>query len=119
MCFCPVCNKERDVVCRERDSVPCSWCGMEMEQHWWKRRAQIATVWDQREWATVFKKPDGSYSFPMKSDKPTPEGCERITVRSDAEMARVEREAGVLSERRWFNSGSGDGHDTSPLRGMR
>ncbi len=82
-----------------------------MLQHWWARSNQRATVWDKSEWATVFKKPDGSYSFPAIADKPTPPDCERITIKSDAEMARVEKAANVRSERRWFDKGSGNGHD--------
>lgn len=82
-----------------------------MEQQWWARRSRNATVWHQSEWATVFRKPDGSYSFPARADKATPQGCERITIRSDAEMAQVERAAGVRSERRWYDRGSGSGFD--------
>lgn len=113
--YCPACEKEKDILCREQERVFCPWCGLEMEQHWWKRRTQAATVWHPQEWATVFKKQDGTYSFPMKADKPTPVGCERITIKSDAEMARVERSAGVRSERRWFDTGSANGHDTNDL----
>lgn len=115
VCFCPVCDREKDMICREREHVPCPWCGIEMEQRWWLRVSQKATVWDQHEWATVFKDRDGKFSFPARADKPTPEGYERITIKSDVEMARVEREANVRSERRWFNSGSGSGHDTQEL----
>jgi hypothetical protein len=115
VCYCPVCDRETDVLCREDDRIRCPWCEIEMEQHWWKRRTQQATVWDKSEWATVFKKPDGSFSFPARADKPTPEGCERITIRSDAEMARVERESGTRNERRWFDRGSAGGFDTQDL----
>jgi hypothetical protein len=81
------------------------------EQQWWKRRSQTATVWHPDETAVVFKKPDGTYSFPGRNDKPTPPGCERIEIRSDRDMARLEAAAGVRSEARWFDRGSGRGHD--------
>jgi hypothetical protein len=115
VCYCSACDTRRDVICREDDVVNCYVCSSPMEQHWWERQPRQATVWNPNEWATVFKKPDGTFSFPMKADKPTPPGCERITIRSDAEMARIERAARVRSERRWFDSGSGGGHDTEDL----
>ncbi len=115
VCHCLACNRESDRMCRECDVVLCDNCNTPMEQQWWKRKAQIATVWHSSEWATVFKKPDGSYSFPARADKATPEGCERITIRSDTEMAKVERDAGVRNERRWYDRGSASGFDTKDL----
>lgn len=71
----------------------------------------LNAVWDVSESAVVFKKPDGTYSFPTRNDKPTPPGYERVEIRSDADMARIERDAGVQSERRWFDPGSGREHE--------
>jgi hypothetical protein len=67
-------------------------------------------AWDKSETAVVHRKPDGSYRFPMRNDAPVPPGCERVEIRSDRDMARVEREAGVLSERRHFDR-NGRGHE--------
>lgn len=114
VCYCPTCNRETDKVCRENDTVLCT-CGTAMEQHWWKRTTRDATVWHPSEWATVFRKPDGTFSYPMKAEKPTPAGCERIIIRSDADAARHESESGTRMERRWFDYGSGNGFDTRPL----
>lgn len=111
-CLCPLehefeamCDPDAEVLCPEH-LIPC-------QQLWWQpSRRRAATVWDKSEWAYVDRKADGSYSFPMRPDlKPPPEGYERITVKSDQEMARVEREAKVRSERRWYDKGSGQGFD--------
>jgi hypothetical protein len=109
--YCAPCDYRTECICAEDEVVCCPHCLSPMEQQWWARRRQQATVWDPSEWATVFKRTDGTYSFPMKADKPTPPGCERITIKSDAEMAWVEREAGVRSERRWYDKGSAAGFD--------
>jgi hypothetical protein len=104
------CERDREVICDEDEVVRCP-CGSLCEQQWWRRSIQRETVWHKDEMAVVFKKPDGTFSFPAVNTKPTPEGCERIEIRSDAQMAKIEREAGVRSERRWFDRGSGNGHD--------
>lgn len=113
--YCPVCNRESDRICRENETVLCDWCGIAMEQHWWKRATRDNTQWDEKDAVVVFKKPDGTYSYPAVNTKPTPPGCERITMRSLREVERHEREAGVLSEIAHFDRGSGNGHDTRPL----
>ena len=115
VCYCPVCDKEMDVLCREADKVRCPHCEIEMEQHWWKRQARQTTQWDEADAVVVFKKPDGTFSYPAINTKPTPEGCERIVMRSLREVERHEKEAGVRSEIAWFDRGSGNGHDTKDL----
>lgn len=109
--FCPTCNIHSDLICRDDDTPTCRTCQSPLEQQWWVRRSQLETVWGKDEMAVVFRKPDGTYSFPARNDKPTPEGYERVEIRSDREMARVEREAGVQSERRWYDQGSGGSHE--------
>lgn len=74
-------------------------------------------AWDAHETAVVHRRtPDAStdaapYRFPMRNDAPVPHGYEKVEVRSDQQMAQIEREAGVVSERRWFDKGSGRGHE--------
>lgn len=90
-----------------------------MEQDWWTPSShQPSTVWCKAETAVVHRRIDGQgssevplYRFPMKTDAPLPQGYERVEVRSDRDMARVEREAGVRSEVRWYDRGSGRGHE--------
>jgi len=115
VCFCPVCDKEADRICREREAVFCNWCGLEMEQQWWKRTTAKDAQWSDKDAVVVFRKPDGSYSYPAVNTKPTPEGCERVVMRSLREVERHEREAGVRSEIAWFDKGSANGHDTKDL----
>jgi len=115
VCWCPVCDKEKDIICRQQEKVFCEWCGLEMEQHWWKRQAKSLTQWAERDSVLIFRKPDGTYSYPAVNTKPTPEGHERILLRSLREVERHEREAGVRSEIAYFDRGSGNGHDTNDL----
>ena len=113
-CLCPM-GCEFDVIAAVDAEVFCPEHKLPSEQQWWRRSSQRETVWDRSEWATVFKASDGKYRFPGRADAPTPAGYARITIKSDADMARVEHEAGVRSERRWFDRGSGNGHDTRDL----
>lgn len=108
---CPGCDVDREAICDEDETLYCQHCGTLCEQHWWKRSVKRDTVWHKDEWAVVFRKADGTFRYPGRNDLPTPEGCERVTIRTDAEMAKHEQEAGVRSERRWFDRGSGNGHD--------
>ena len=73
------------------------------------------TAWDMKDAVVVFKKPDGTFSYPARNDKKTPPGCERITMRSLREVERHERVAGVRSEIVHFDRGSGNGFDTRDL----
>jgi hypothetical protein len=113
--YCPVCDRETDVLCREDDRIRCPWCEIEMEQHWWKRQARTAAQWSDADAVVVFRKPDGSFSYPAVNSKPTPEGCERIVMRSLREVEAHEKQAGVRSEIAWFDRGSGNGNDTQDL----
>jgi len=88
---------------------------VEMEQHWWKRTTRDNTQWSEADSIVVFKKPDGTFSYPAVNTKPTPDGCERIVMRSLREVERHEREAGVRSEIAHFDRGSGNGFDTRDL----
>lgn len=114
VCYCPACNRETDRVCRENDTVLCT-CGTSMEQHWWKRTTRDNTQWDEKDAVVVFKKLDGSYSYPAINTKPTPPGCERIVMRSLREVEAHERRANVRSEIAWFDRGTANGHDTQSL----
>ena len=112
--YCPVCDKESDRVCRENEIVLCA-CGAAMEQHWWKRTTRQRTEWDEKDAVVVFKKPDGTFSYPAVNTKPTPDGCERIVMRSLREVEAHERTANVRSEIAWFDRGTANGHDTQAL----
>jgi len=115
VCWCPKCQHEMDIVCRENDRVYCPHDNTEMEQHWWKRYPRAATQWSDADAVVVFKKPDGTFSYPAVNTKPTPDGCERIVMRSLREVERHERVANVRSEIAWFDRGTANGHDTKSL----
>ena len=92
------------------DVYPCPQCGAPMDRAWYLVRRE-RTQWHESEEVVVFRKPDGSFSFPARNDKPCPQGWERISARSDRELARIEKMTHSSSERRWFDKGSGRGFD--------
>lgn len=75
-----------------------------------------STVWDKSEEIVIFRKPDGTFSFPARNDHATPPGCERIIARCDADVAKIEAMTGTRSERRWFDRGSGRDFSDEPSR---
>lgn len=49
----------------------------------------------------LHKKPDGTYSVPAHRDAPLPEGCERVELRTAAEVRSVEREMASEEYAKW------------------
>ena len=109
-CCCPE-GCEFEVFCGEAEPVTCPSHGLVCEQLWWQRPRRKRTEWDESDSVVVFKKPDGSYSYPARNDKPTPPGCERLVMRSLAAIRRHEASAGVRSEIADYDHGSGSGHE--------
>lgn len=110
---CTPCNISTEAMCEEDEEYCCATCGSPCEQQWWARSPRDRTQADEKDSVVVFRKPDGTYAYPAVNTKPTPEGCERIVLRTAAEVERHEREAGVRNESLWFNSGNGcDGDST-------
>lgn len=73
--------------------------------------------WSEGDKVVIFKKPDGTYSFPATNSKATPPGCERIEARSDRELAKIEKMTNTLNESRHFDR-NGRGFDDT-FRGER
>src|SRR5262249_33935383 len=114
--LCETCGQQDiDVFAEIGQPRTCSQGHSMTEVPWGLNRRSQNTVWSRAEWATVFRSPDGKYRFPGRADAPTPAGHERVVIKSDADMARVEREAGVRSERRWYDRGSGSSFDSREL----
>ncbi len=92
------------------DVHPCPQCGAAMDRAWYVLRRE-RTQWDASEAVVVFRKPDGTFSYPARNDKPCPQGWERIEARSDREVAAIERMTSTRNEARWFDRGTGRGFD--------
>ncbi len=75
-------------------------------------------AWSDKDAVVVFRKPDGSISYPGQNNGQTPAGCERIVMRSLREVERFEKEHNVRCEAMHYNSGNGmeiiDHLDTLP-----
>jgi hypothetical protein len=112
---CTGCGALTELFCSPSDSPRCE-CGEPYEQLWWERNNQRNAEWSKDEQVVVFRKPDGTYSYPMTNTKPTPAGFERIVLKSDRELAAHERQANVVHERRHFDS---NGRGIDNLRGER
>jgi len=79
-------------------------------------RSRVAE-WNDRQAVVVYQKPDGTFSYPGRNDRPTPPGCERITLRSLRAVEAFEKKAGVRSEIAWYDAGTGrDASDDVPQR---
>jgi len=52
----------------------------------------------------VFRKPDGTYTFPGATDAATPEGCQRVELRTVDQVRKFERE---------MNQREGERHDAA------
>lgn len=63
--------------------------------------------WSDKDAVVVFRKPDGSISYPSQNNCQTPKGCERITMRSLREVESFEKQNGVRCEAMHYNSGNG------------
>ncbi len=98
-CVCHSCGHEfRDKFFMEvPDVIPCPSCGAAMDRLWSVSRRE-RTCWDERDAILVFRKPDGSLSYPARNDKPTPPGCERVVMRSLQEVNKFERAHHVCCE---------------------
>lgn len=74
--------------------------------------------WSDQDAVVVFRKPDGSLSYPARNDKPTPAGCERVVMRSLREVERFERKHNVRNEAMWFDR-NGRGFENDSPRSPR
>ena len=64
-------------------------------------------AWSDRDAVVVFRKPDGSISYPGRNDTATPRGCERITMRSLREVEHFEKQHSVRCEAAHYDHGNG------------
>jgi len=60
-------------------------------------RKRAPAQWSDRDSITIFRKPDGSLSYPARNDKPTPSNCERITIKTLSELRAFERSTNTIS----------------------
>jgi hypothetical protein len=90
------------------DVIDCPNCAMPMDRLWTvhSRHAE----WSDRDAVVVYRKPDGSLSYPGRNDAPTPAGCERITMKSLHAVSRFERANHVVNEAMHYDR-NGRGHD--------
>lgn len=73
-------------------------CGALLQEIWWGAKRQRNAQWSDADAVVVFRKPDGSIAYPCRNSAPTPEGCERITMRSLPEVRAFERDNHVMNE---------------------
>lgn len=110
-------HTEIDVYLEDTEIAVCKKCHSLAEQVWWNTRSHDAE-WSDKDAVVVFRKPDGTYSFPAINSKPTPPGWERIVAKSERQVADIERMTGTLNQDRWYDHGTGRGFDDD-FRGKR
>jgi hypothetical protein len=85
-------------------------CGEPMEQVY--RLRSRSAQWSDREAVVVFRKPDGTISYPATNTKATPLGCERIVMKSMSEVDSFCRTHNVMNVMRDFDRGTDRDHST-------
>ena len=111
---CPQCghaDADRVIAASEVDNVRCP-CGTRMVITF-RARTRNAQ-WSDKDATVVYKDSTGRIRYPMRNDEPTPADCERVEIRSMAEMARFERVHGVTNEVRHFDHGEWRGLESQP-----
>jgi len=77
--------------------------------------------WHERDKCVVYRERSGKIRYPGRNDQPTPSDCERVEIRSLADMTRFERDYNVTNEAMHYDKGtgrgfeSGDRHDGRPV----
>lgn len=108
---CECGEQVRDLLVADPPDVIKHWdCGGGVMQVEWLPRPREAQ-WGDRSAITVFRKPDGTISYPGRNDAETPRGCERVELRSLRDVERFEKQHGVRSEVAWYDRGSGRSAD--------
>src|SRR5882724_3992411 len=118
---CKVCGKEeRDRYVRIMpDKFQCGECGSECEEIWWPRPRKNAQ-WSDRDAVVVFRdSKTGQIRYPGRNDRPTPEGYERVVMRSLREVEAFEKQAKVTCEAMHYDSGSGTARPDDYWRGQK
>ena len=85
-------------------------CGAEMEQVYRPRQANVVQL-QEKDAIVVFRKPDGTISYPGRNDKITPHGYERITLRTLHEVDAFCKGNNVVHEALDYDRGTARGHD--------
>jgi len=85
-------------------------CGEPMERVY--RLRSRSAQWSDREAVVVFRKPDGTISYPAMNTKATPPGCERIVMKSMSEVDSFCRTHKVMNVMRDFDRGTDRNHST-------
>jgi len=68
-------------------------CGLPAEVIWIRFPGTTSAMQAKRfDPVTVFRKPDGTYCFPGRSNDPTPEGMQRVELTSSTAIRKFERE---------------------------
>jgi len=118
---CPTCGYELTDFALPTipDVIRCVDCGGEIEILY-RARTRNAQ-WHERDKCVVYRERSGKIRYPGRNDQPTPSDCERVEIRSLADMTRFERDYNVTNEAMHYDKGtgrgfeSGDRHDGRPV----
>lgn len=102
---------KRPAVLWHQDIDAASSCVGVCDEVFLPRATRTASAFGKDELTLAFRKPDGTYSIPMRNNAPTPPGCERIEMRSLREVEAFERRSGLRSEAAHFDRGTARGFD--------
>lgn len=116
--ICSSCHFEfRDIpVDKAGTRSMCNCVGGRLEILWRTSHQRDAAVHSKERTALYYSAKEGKWQYPGSNDQPVPDrlkrrGYERVEFNSLRDIERHEKQAGVRSEKAWFDAGTGRGFD--------
>ena len=114
---CSACGDIQADAPLSREGKRCPNCRRGRFEILWQAFSQRdAAVHSKERTALYYSAKEGKWQYPSTNDQPIPErlrkrGYERVEFSSLHAIEQHEKQAGVRSERAWFDKGSGRGFD--------
>ena len=108
---CARCGAVETDATLERDGKPCP-CGGFMEILWRTHYQRDAAVHSKERTVLLYSRKEKKFQYPSENNQPVPErlvkrGYERVEFNSLRSLEQHGKQTGAISERAWFDKGSG------------
>lgn len=112
---CDACGAVHSDVPVSAEGKSCSKCHKgSLEILWVASSTRDASVHSKERTALYYSAKEGKFSYPGRNDQPVPDrlrkrGYERVELSSLRALEQHGKQTGAISEKAWFDSGSGRG----------